>query len=104
MDCVLKSGKKVLLYKDNPEEAMENINDRLYVILGFESPFKIQLKKHINAEPDKDLGKGENIKDWNKMPPKVRCSVNGLNFLLEGKDFEMNLDGSIKLTNELRCI
>lgn len=104
LDCVLKSGKKVLLYKDNPEEAMENINDRLYVILGFESPFKIQLKKHINAEPDKDLGKGENIKDWNKMPPKVRCSVNGLNFLLEGKDFEMNLDGSIKLTNELRCI
>lgn len=96
LDCVLKSGKKVLLYKDNPQEAVENINDRMYIILGFETPSKIRLIKHINAQPDKDLGKGENIKDWNKLPQKIRCSINTLNFLLEGKDFDMNLDGTIK--------
>ncbi|MDR1761203.1 MAG: hypothetical protein LBR55_02010, partial [Bacteroidales bacterium] len=95
LDCVLKSGKKLFLYKTDPQEAIENINDRLYVILGFETPFTINLKKHINAQPDKDLGKGENIKDWNNLPQKIRCSINTLNFLLEGKDFEIKPDGAI---------
>jgi CRISPR-associated endonuclease Csn1 len=99
LDCVLKSGKKVLLYKDDPQEAIENINDRLYVIIGFETPFNIKLKRHINAQPDKDLGKGENIKDWNNLPQKIRCSINTLNFLLEGKDFEINPDGTVEFKN-----
>ncbi|MDR1973316.1 MAG: hypothetical protein LBQ31_01425 [Bacteroidales bacterium] len=96
----LQAGKQVLLYEKNIDELKEMSNDllsdRLYVILGFENSSTIKLKKHINAQPDKDLGKGENIKDFNSLPQKIRCSVNTLSFLLEGKDFEMKLDGTIE--------
>jgi hypothetical protein len=72
------------------------LSKRLYVIFGFENPSTIKLKQHLNAMKDSDLGKGENIKDFNNLPEKIRCSVNTLKFFLEGKDFELKPDGTIK--------
>jgi CRISPR-associated endonuclease Csn1 len=96
----LKSGDTVLLYKSNSDEVLDmnqnELSKRLYTILGFENPSRINLKRHLNAMKDTDLGKGESIKDFNNLPEKIRCSVNTLNFLVEGKDFKMNLNGTIK--------
>lgn len=96
----LKSGDTILLYKSNSDEVRDmsqsELGKRLYIILGFENPSRINLKRHLNAMKDTDLGKGESIKDFYNLPEKIRCSVNTLNFLVEGKDFNMNLDGTIK--------
>lgn len=88
----LNVGEMLLLYKDNVMELREmDMNDllqRLYVIRGFENDGnRIILKKHINAKQDKELGKGEPVKDYNKMPEKVRCGINTLNFLQQNVEF-----------------
>ena len=97
----LKSGDTILLYKSHSEEvrymSQSEQSERLYTILGFENPSRINLKRHLNAKKDNDLGKGESIKNFSNLPEKIRCSVNTLNFLVEGKDFNMNLDGTIEI-------
>ncbi len=98
-EFIIKSGDTLLLYKNNPLELYDmspkELSKRLYTVLGFENPSRINLKRHLNSMKDSDLGKGKSIKDFNNLPEKIRCSINTLNFLLEGKDFEMNLDGTI---------
>lgn len=95
----LKSGMHLLLYKDRPEEVIDmnqkDILQRLYVLpnAAFESDGRVTLIKHICALPDKVLGKGESIKDFNNLPNKIRCGANGLRYLLEGRDFEITTKG-----------
>jgi len=99
LEFVIKCGDTLLLYENNQQELYDMTSKeqskRLYTVLGFENPSTIKLKRHLNSMKDSDLGKGESIKDFNNLPEKIRCSVNTLNFLFEGKDFEMNLDGTI---------
>ena len=99
LDINMRVGNQILIYKKDEDitelsEASE-LSKRLYVIRGFENPSTIKLVQHISAKKEKDLGKGENIKDYSNLPEKIRCSVNTLKFLLEGKDFEIKLDGTI---------
>ncbi len=104
--CVLfksqqvKVGDMVLIYQDYPDEVKEmestNISNRLYVVRGFENDGnRIILRKHTNAQEEKLLGKGESIKDYSKMPEKIRCGINTLNFLLQGHDFNISPNGKI---------
>lgn len=87
----LKRGDMLLVYKDSLDEIkdMDNemLSQRLYVIRGFENPSLIKLVKHSNAQPEKDLGKGESIKDYGQMPEKIRCGINTLKYLVLGIDF-----------------
>ncbi len=99
-DIKLHIGDKVLIYDKNKDEIIGisepcKLSKRLYIVRSFENPSRINLVQHICSKKDGDLGKGENIKDYNNLPEKIRCSVNTINFLIEGKDFEMNLDGTI---------
>lgn len=101
----LVRGDMLLIYEKNPQELYEmeqqQLQQRLYVIpnAGFERPFTIKLIKNINAQPDKDLGKGESIKDFNKMPEKIRQSVNQLKYLIKDKDFDL-VNGEIVFFNK----
>jgi CRISPR-associated endonuclease Csn1 len=86
----LRSGMSVLIYKDHTDELHGMPNDelskRLYVIDGFETDGnRIIIRHHLSAQ--KDLGKGESIKNWEKLPKKIRCGIATLNFLVEGIDF-----------------
>lgn len=95
---ILKSGDMLLLYKDTVEELVDltqkQISNYLYVIRGFENDGnRIVLVKHINAQQDGELGKGESIKDYSKMPEKIRCGINTLKFLVNGVDFKMTPSG-----------
>lgn len=96
---VLKKGDMFLLYKDSINELIDLDNDmlsqRLYVVRGFENPNLIKLVKHTNAQADKDLGKGESIKDYRQMPEKVRCRINTLKYLIKGVDFHITSKGII---------
>ena len=95
----IRRGDMLLLYKDYPEELHEmdnaQLSQRLYVVTGFENPSRINMVKHINAQKDSDLGKGETIKSFDEMPEKIRQGVNGLHFLIEGKDFVLEADHTI---------
>ena len=107
LEAILQAGKQVILYKDSNELAgimeMSNdkLSDRLYVILGFENPSRIKLKKHICAKPDSELGKGESIKSFDALPEKIRQGINVTNCLLEDIDFYISPDGLITFKNRL---
>lgn len=92
----LRNGMSILLYKDHTDELHGMPNDelskRLYVIDGFETQGNlIKLVRHLSAK--KDLGKGESIKDWEKLPEKIRCGIATLKFLVEGIDFVITASG-----------
>lgn len=95
----LIKGDMLLIYKDSNEFLNEMdhtmLSQRLYIIKGFEKDGRIILQKHINAQADKELGKGESIKDFSNMPEKIRCSINTLNYLIQKKDFEITPQGII---------
>ena len=96
---ILKKGDMLLLYKDSINELKdlgnEMLSQRFYVVRGFENPSLIKLVKHINAQADKDLGKGESIKDYRRMPEKIRCGINTLKYLVQGVDFQITSKGII---------
>ena len=93
----IKTGDMVLLYKHSPLELtemdMNALSQRLYVVRGFENPSLIKLVRHVNAQADKDLGKGESIKDYHNMPEKIRCGINTISFLTKGVDFDITSTG-----------
>ncbi len=99
----ISAGDMILIYKNSPDELMEMDKDvlsrRLYVVRGFENPSVIKLVKHINAQADKDLGKGESIKDFNNMPEKIRCRINTLKYLVENVDFQLTSNGVLFRNN-----
>lgn len=96
---LLKVGQKVLvLTKENEEEeykkreAPDFQKKRLYVIRQFEDgKIKLALHKLMYENPSKSgtIGKTH-----------LRISREYWNFLLEGEDFEMELDGSIEFKEE----
>lgn len=96
----LKRGDMLLVYEVSQDELrdMDNemLSQRLYVIRGFENDGnRIILQKHSNAQPDKDLGKGESIKDFGQTPEKIRCGINTLKYLVQGVDFQITSKGII---------
>ena len=88
-----------MLYKETPQELMdldrETLSRRLYVVRGFENPSLIKLVRHINAQPDKDLGKGESVKDFSRLPEKIRCGINTLKYLVKETDFCLTPEGLV---------
>ena len=96
----LRRGVMLLLYKESQDELkdMDNgmLSERLYVIRGFENDGnRIILQKHSNAQPEKDLGKGESIKDYANTPEKIRCGINTIKYLIRGIDFEITPKGIV---------
>lgn len=106
--AILKSGQKALFYKESLEELKElsdkELSDRLYKMYQFEGDSnKIKFKHHLisgaNTEINKNLPKeykeaspfGTFIKQ-----PLLRLTSSNWNFAIEGKDFNMDLDGNIQ--------
>lgn len=102
---VLKSGDMLLIFQNDAMELrdLDNkmLSEKLYVVRGFERNGNIiKLVHHLNALEDKNLGKGESVKDYNQLPQKIRCGVNTLNFLQCGVDFDVTAQG-IVFKNEI---
>ena len=96
----LKSGDILLIFPNEHTTLHEmdnaDLSKHLYVIRGFENPYCIKLVRHINAQADNVLGKGESVKKDKPLPEKIRCSINTLKFMIEGRDFEITPMGEIK--------
>jgi CRISPR-associated endonuclease Csn1 len=110
---VLTSGLKVIFYKDSLLEIQDlatdvtQISKRLYVIDGFEKDGRIRFKHHIDSRSADDLkaleatfGKaiwqGFSQVNFEISNPKLKLSKDNLNFLVEGYDFEIKMDGTIQ--------
>lgn len=111
---VLTSGTKVIFYKDHISEIQDLANDissisnRLYVINGFEKDGRIRFTHHMDSRSDSDLkeleetfGKaywqGFSHVNFENPYPKLKLSKDSLNFVVEGEDFELKIDGTITL-------
>ena len=96
----LVKGDILLIYENSPKELFDMDNhqllERLYVVRGFESDFRTNLIKTINAEKEP---KAKPIESFNNMPEKIRKSVRGLNYLIKGKDFDL-IGGEIVFLNK----
>lgn len=108
LDAILPPGKQVILYKDQNDcdnllskpLNIKLLSERLYVIERFEGNNIINLKKHLCSRPFKEIGRGKaiNLKSFdNGLPEKIRQSICQLNYLLEGVDFKITLEGKIVL-------
>jgi len=101
--AVLKPGQKALFFKDSMEElkelSKEDLSVRLFKMYQFESDGRIKFRHHIVAGIDTELKK-ENKEysyfDRNEKQVFLRLRQGQWNFAIEGKDFEMKLDGTIE--------
>ncbi|MDN6317760.1 MAG: hypothetical protein L0J59_09840 [Lactococcus lactis] len=100
--AVLKSGQKTIFYKDNIAELKElndkELSERMYKMYQFESDGRIKLKHHLISGNNTEIKKRYKEKssfEFENYVPLLRLTSNHWNFAIEGKDFEMNLDGFI---------
>ncbi|UZH55089.1 hypothetical protein JRG66_14180 [Salinimicrobium tongyeongense] len=104
-------GQKILFFFENRDELKdldrEGLSKRLYYIKRFHQAERgnIIFQHHLEARTDDELSKeygtlGKNGFSIGKLtdsfsPPRILFTPNSDLFTIEGKDFEMNLDGSI---------
>lgn len=99
---VLKSGDKVIFYKDSLYELKDldsnDISKRMYKVYQFEGDGRMKFRHHLVAGIDTELKK-ENPEfssvNFDEKQVFLRLTQNQWNFAVEGKDFEMSLDGKI---------
>jgi CRISPR-associated endonuclease Csn1 len=103
--AILKEGLRVVFFESNPEEVkslskFEQLK-RLYKITRLFSSItgQIQFQHHLEARQDKELGYGKSTVDMNNFVPRYLLSPINFNFLIEGKDFEINPVGDLIFIN-----
>ncbi|OAV76115.1 hypothetical protein Barb7_00221 [Bacteroidales bacterium Barb7] len=106
--AVLRTGHKVLFYKDHITELKELLKEdhpekhfskRLFKIYQFESDGRMKFRHHLAAGIDTELKKdSEEFSEFKleNNPVFLRLSKKQWNFAIENVDFEMKLDGSIE--------
>ncbi len=89
--CLVKDMQLIVVNGESREAIVEmdnvDLSKRLYVIEGFESDGRIRLVHHLNAQKSTEL-KASPI-NGNDFPQKIRMSINKINYLLRGVDFEI---------------
>lgn len=101
--AVLRTGQKVLFYKESRDElkdiSKEDLSKRLFKIYQFESDGRIKFRHHLAAGIDTELKKDNQEYSYFSAEEKqvfLRLRQANWNFAIDGVDFDMNLDGTIK--------
>ena len=102
----IMKGDMLLIYEKTPDELLHldrsELSKRLYKVQYFEGERKVTLFHHLLSDSkikekqngeEKKRNKGESIKDYKKLPPIIRCSINGFLYLQKDVDFEFTKDG-----------
>lgn len=99
---VLKSGDKVLFYKENIYELKEleqkELSDRMFKMYQFEKDGRIKFRHHLAAGIDTELKKENpeySLVNFEDKQVFLRLRQGQWNFAIDGKDFEISLDGKI---------
>jgi len=110
--AILKVNQKVIFYKDSPYELddleITDLSKRLYRIIKFEKDGRIVFAHHLDARNDnalkalevqfgKSIYNGFSAFNYEQPWPRLKLSLGNLNFLIEKKDFELLLDGTINI-------
>ncbi|MBP7174031.1 MAG: hypothetical protein KBA33_08215 [Cloacibacterium sp.] len=100
--AILKSGDKVIFYKNSIQELKdlerEDLSNRMFKVYQFESDGRMKFRHHLVAGIDTELKKiNQEFSSVNFDEKQVflRITQAHWNFAIEGKDFEMTLDGKI---------
>jgi CRISPR-associated endonuclease Csn1 len=100
--AVLRTGCKVLFFKNSIEELRHlsdtELSKRLFKIYQFEGDGRIKFKHHLSAGVDTDLKKlykEDATFDFENHQVFLRLRQKHWNFAIDGRDFEMKLDGRI---------
>lgn len=100
--AVLRTGAKILFYTTSMDElkniSREDLSKRMFKIYQFESDGRIKFRHHLAAGIDTDLKKNNQEYSYfstNEDQIFLRLRQGQWNFAIEGKDFDMKLDGSI---------
>ena len=110
--AILKANQKVLFYKDSSDELndleLSDLSKRLYKIMKFEKDGRVVFGHHLDARNDsalkvleaqygKSIYNGFSTVNYEQPWPRLKLSIGNLNFLIEKKDFELLLDGTINI-------
>lgn len=94
---VLKIGTMVLFYENSPSEVYDasasDLSNRLYKIYSLESDGRI---KFIHCQDAEGSSKDKTTWDNNCQRCKLRVTVNNLQILIAGVDFDLTVTGEIK--------
>jgi CRISPR-associated endonuclease Csn1 len=89
----------VIFYQKNIDElkyiTKDEASKRLYFIYKFKKDGRLYLQHHLEARPDKELGDGPSLINFDELESRYFISKDYFNFAIEGKDFEINPDGEI---------
>lgn len=114
LEHVFLVGQKVLFFKNEKVELKDldndDISDRLYFVktLADAKQGLIKFQHHLEARDDKQLAEDFPVSIFGQrgkngfskfttdfVAPRLLLSPGNFNFIIEGKDFEMKLDGTI---------
>jgi CRISPR-associated endonuclease Csn1 len=102
LKSIIKVGMRVLVWKELSEELRDlnkkELLKRLYKVFKFNEigpTGYIYLQFHKEARTDKELGEGDKIFEPDTEQPRLRFSADNFNCLVEGKDFDITVDGEI---------
>ena len=100
--AVLKTGTKVLMWDNSPDELTEldnsGLSTRLFKVYKFNSMGSnfIYLQNHIEARPDYEIDSDDAKYENGKYQPRLHLVANNFNCLIEGCDFEIDGIGNVK--------
>lgn len=97
---ILKPGLRVIFLKENESKSDLSGADffkRLYVYSSFEKDGRLNLRYHLEARNKIEENYKDSEIDWETPKPTLRFSYAKYDFLVEGYDFEIMMDGTVKL-------
>lgn len=99
LKCVIEAGLKVIFKKNQKDDVRllshKELLNRLYVYTKFEKDGRLSFKYHLEARNKIEESYVESEIDFVNPKPTLRFSFAKYDFLVEGYDFEVNMDGTI---------
>ncbi len=97
----IKTGYRVIVYENSPDELRELKPDelikRIYRVYKFNNAGTnyIYLQYNSEARQDKELGVGSTEFKLDEYQPRLKLTANNFNCLVEHYDFDISIDGEI---------
>lgn len=100
LQYVLEPGVKILFKIDEHEDLnslpLYELFKRLYMYTNFEKDGRLNFKYHMEARNKIEENYLESEVDFNVPKPTLRFNYAKYKFMVEGYDFEVNMDGTLK--------
>lgn len=99
---IITVGMKVILFENEIEELKElsrqDLYKRVYRVYKFNetSVIYIYVQHHLEARSNEELGNGDSFIDFKKHQGRISLNSTKFNCAMEGKDFSVDLDGTIR--------